>query len=170
MLLAITMLAENFKTSNYKKKKSPIEVINVQLQEVEFHDENITDIVHSCIPEIINTCKIESKAHYVRMSFRNGNPTQFVMYPEILQCHFTIDFWMRNRKDILGYLYVDDMLVIVQGKKAKKFVKKKKAFKVINIENYPPSNAKDWSYWCYTLIGNDVIKEKHITKTPQILF
>ena len=76
--------------------------------------------------------------------------------------------WERYRKEIIGYMYVDDMLVIIQGKKAKKYINRKKEFKVITIGVYPPSCESDWSYWQYTLTGNDVIKKKHITKTPHI--
>lgn len=168
MFLAIIMIAKDSQTSYYKKKNDPTETRNIQLQEIEFHDSNIVNIVNSCIPEIVNTCKLQSRHHYVRMYFIKGNPTQIVMYPESLLRHFTIDFWERYRKEIIGYMYVDDMLVIIQGKKAKKYINRKKEFKVITIGVYPPSCESDWSYWQYTLTGNDVIKKKHITKTPHI--
>ena len=170
LLMEINVMAENPEIPYGKKKNCFNDSLNIQLQELEFRDDIITNIVVSCVPEIRDSCKLQSKTHYIRMYFSNDVPMQIVMYPEILLCHFTIDFWRKNRKDIIGYLYVDEMLVIVQGRKVKKNINKRKGFKALTIKNYPPSNARDWSFWRYTINNNAVIKEKHLTKTPYILY
>lgn len=141
----------------------------IKLREIKFRDSTIVSVLNSAVPEIKNACRLHPKNHYVRMVFINDNPTQIVLYPEHLQCQFTIDFWEIIKKDIIGYLIVDNTLVILQGKCAKHLVKKGKHTKVLSIIHYPPSNAIDWSFWRYTISDGTVTKERHLTKKPQML-
>ena len=100
-----------------RKKNDPTETRNIQLQEIEFHDSNIVNIVNSCIPEIVNTCKLQSRYHYVRMYFIKGNPTQIVMYPESLLRHFTIDFGKDTERKLL---VICMLMICLLSYKAKK--------------------------------------------------
>ena len=170
LMMGVNIMAENPQTPYSKKVLGLDETVNIHLQEVEFRDDHIINIVASCVPEIKDSCRLENKNNYIRMCFVNENPTQIVLYPEIIPCHFTIDFWKNNRKDINGYLYIDDIMIIVQGKSAKKYIRKKQTSKILTIKHYPPSNARDWPFWRYTINNYVVTKERHLTKTPYILF
>ena len=163
------LIAENPTLSYSKANGNPSEIRVIKLQEIKFCDSTIASVLNLAIPEIKAICSLHPENHYVRMVFIGNNPTQIALYPEHLRCQFTIDFWGRIKKDIIGYLLVDNTLVIVQGKEAKHFVKKGKHRKMLSIINYPPSNADDWSFWRYTISDGLVTKERHLTKRPQIL-
>lgn len=165
----IHVIAGNPTVSFRNTNQDPYENRTIKLREIKFRDSTIVSVLNSAIPEIKDICRLYSENHYVRMVFIDDNPTQIALYPEHLQCQFTIDFWELMKKEIIGYLFVDDMLVIVQGKGAKHFAKKKKRRKVLSIIHYPPSNATDWSFWRYTINDGTVTKERHLTKKPQML-
>jgi len=170
LLADIHVIAGVLTSSYFGKEIDPYENKIIKLRELEFHDSTIVNILNSDVPEIKDICKLNSENHYIRMVFKNDSLTQIVLLPEHLECQFTIDFWEIIRNNIIGYLYVDNILVIVQGKSAKRFVRKGKRTKVLNIIHYPPSNASDWYFWRYTINNGIIIKEKHLTKKPQILF
>ncbi len=166
----IHVIAGNLPFFYSGKEPDPYENKIIKLRELEFRDSTIVNILSSDVPEIKDICRLSSDNNYIRMVLKNDSLIQIVLLPEHLECQFTIDFWEIIRNNIIGYLYVDNILVIVQGKSAKRLVKKKKRTKVLNIIHYPPSNASDWSFWRYTISDGIVTKEKHLTQKPQILF
>ena len=170
LLADIQVIAGNLAFSYSGKEPNPYENKIIKLREIEFRDSTIVNILNSDVPEIKDICRLHPENHYIRMVLKNDSLTQIVLLPEHLECQFTIDFWEIIRKNIIGYLYVDNILVIVQGESAKRLVKKRKRTKALNIIHYPPSNASDWSFWRYTINDGIVTKEKHLTKKPQILF
>jgi hypothetical protein len=170
LLVDIHVIAGNLAFSYSGKEPDPYENKIIKLRELEFRDSTIVNILSSDVPEIKDICRLNSENNYIRMVFKNDSLTQIVLLPEHLECQFTIDFWEIIRNNIIGYLYVDNILVIVQGESAKRLVKKRKRTKILNIIHYPPSNASDWSFWRYTINDGIVTKEKHLTKKPQILF
>ena len=170
LLADIHAIAGNLAFSYFGKGPDPYEKKIIKLRELEFRDSTIVNILSSDVPEIKDICRLNSENHYIRMVFENDSLTQIVLLPEHLECQFTIDFWEIIRNNIIGYLYVDNILVIVQGKSAKRLVKKRKRTKVLNLIHFPPSNASDWSFWRYTIYDGIVTKEKHLTKKPHILF
>ncbi len=170
LLADIHVIAGNLTFSYSGKEPDPYEKKIIKLRELEFRDSTIVNILNSDVPEIKDICRLNSENHYIRMVFKKDSLTQIVLLPEHLECQFTIDFWEIIRNNIIGYLYIDNILVIVQGESAKRLVKKRKRTKVLNIINYPPSNASDWSFWRYTIYKNGIVtKERHLTKTPHIL-
>ena len=170
LLADIQVIAGNLAFSYSGKEPDPYENKIIKLREIEFRDSTIVNILNSDVPEIKDICRLHPENHYIRMVFKNDSLTQILLLPEHLECQFTIDFWEIIRNNIIGYLYVDNILVIVQGESAKRLVKKRKRTKALNIIHYPPSNASDWSFWRYTINDGIVTKEKHLTKKPQILF
>lgn len=170
LLANIHVIAGNLVFSYSGKEPDPYENKIIKLRELEFRDSSIVNILNSGVPEIKDICRLNSENHYIRMVLKNDSLTQIVLLPEHLKWQFTIDFWEIIRNNIIGYLYVDNILVIVQGESAKRLVKKRKRTKVLNIIHYPPSNASDWSFWRYTINDGIVTKEKHLTKKPWMLF
>lgn len=166
----LCMIANNPKTTYAQIKLDPYESKTIKLRKIDLRDSTIVSVLNSCIPEIKDICKLHQENHYIRMVFVNDTITHVVLYPESLRNQFTIDFWKTNKKNIIGYLYADNVLVIIQGKGAKHFVKKKGHTKELTIIHFPPSNASDWSYWRYKIENGIITKERHLTRTPYILY
>lgn len=160
-LFTLTPKGQNKSELSYSRANKKI-----RMHEVAFRDSTIINILRPVVEEIRDTCRLQSKQHYIRLCLEEGEPMKMVLYPENIMCDFTIDSWSRNKGITVGFICIGDMMLVVQGKNAKHYVKRKRRCMELEIVNYPPSNAIDWSYWRVTM-GNGAVKlERHLTKTP----